>query len=159
VRFLFLVAIGLLLVGCHHRQPKVSEAKILAIRASEPGMTDECLNKIRWGGIPATPTAVDQCFKMQPARRWRGVWRNEFEGSRFCPAPATKCSFYSPGDRIWLDAPKHPDHTLYAVDFIGRRTAVKGHYGHMGVFDHELIVDRMIAMRQLEAPTKGYATE
>jgi hypothetical protein len=58
-----------------------------------------------------------------------------------------------------LDVSKSPDQTLYAVEFIGRRTAVKGRYGHMGVFDHELIVDRMISMRQVEPATKGYARE
>jgi len=104
-------------------------------------------------------TPLDECVKFDPSRKWQGVWRNEFEGSRFCPAPARKCSFSSPGDRIWLDVRKSPDQTLYAVDFIGRRTAVKGAYGHMGVFDYELIVDRMISIKQIESPTKGYATE
>lgn len=104
-------------------------------------------------------TPLDECYKMDQPRRWRGVWRNEFEGSRFCPAPAKKCSMSSPGEMIWLDVSKSPDQTLYEVDFIGRRTAVKGRYGHMGGFDHELIVDRMISMRQIEPPTKGYAKE
>jgi hypothetical protein len=99
---------------------------------------------VAYGRIP-----LDQCFKMDPPRRWQGVWRNEFEGSRFCPAPAKKCSYYSPGDRIWLDAQKRPDETLYAVDFVGRRTAVKGRYGHIGGSDYELIVDRMISIRQV----------
>jgi len=114
----------------------------------------ETKNVAAYASIP-----FDQCFRMDPPRRWRGVWRNEFEGSRFCPAPAIKCSFYSPGDRVWLDVSKHPDQTLYAVDFVGRRTAVKGRYGHMGASDHELIVDRMISMRAIEAPTEGYSTE
>jgi hypothetical protein len=109
---------------------------------------------IEYGSVP-----LDQCYKMDSPRRWRGVWRNEFEGSRFCPAPAMKCSYYSVGDRIWLDASKSPDQTLYTVDFIGRRTAVKGRYGHMGGSDYEVIVDRVISIRQMEPPTKGYATE
>lgn len=112
-----------------------------------------CLHRVQteygevYEGIP-----LDQCYKMDPPRRWKGVWRNEFEGSRFCPAPAKKCSGSSRGDYIWLDMRKSPDQTLYTVDFIGRRTSVKGRYGHMGGSDYELIVDRMISITPLEEP-------
>jgi len=45
-----------------------------------------------------------------------------------------------------------PDGALYAVEFVGRRTAVPGHYGHMGASDYELIVDRFISLNQIAPP-------
>ena len=106
------------------------------------------------------------CYKLAHPERWRGLWRNDFEGSRFCAAPSKKqCSFDTPGESVWFDYSfgltetkprqwKIPLGGLYEVDLIGRRTAVKGRYGHMGGSDHALIVDRMVSIRQVEAPPK-----
>jgi len=38
------------------------------------------------------------------------------------------------------------------MDFMGRRTMYKGPYGHMGGSDQELVVDRVISMKEVEAP-------
>jgi hypothetical protein len=38
---------------------------------------------------------------------------------------------------------------LLALDFIGRRTAVEGSYGHMGLAKHLIVVDRVIGARPL----------
>jgi hypothetical protein len=105
------------------------------------------------------------CYRLTQPQRWHGSWRNDFEGSRFCPAPATQCSHDTPGEKISLQysfgitdtSPsewKVPPGGLYEVEFIGRRTAVKGHYGHMGASDHAMIVDRMISVREVEPPPK-----
>lgn len=148
-----------LLVACHHRQPKMSDALLAQLRAAEPGITDDCLEKMKWGGIGAAPQATDKCFKMLPAIRWRGLWRNDFEGSDFCPAPADECRWTTPRNAIWLSLRKSSLYYsmegrggLYAVDFVGRRTAERGHYGHMGTSDYEVIVDRLISIRQVEPP-------
>jgi hypothetical protein len=37
----------------------------------------------------------------------------------------------------------------FYVEFIGRRTAVQGTYGHMGIFGHKIIVDRLQAERPI----------
>lgn len=99
---------------------------------------------------------TDQCFRMEPQRRWTGLWRDQFEGSRFCPSPATICSSETSGDIIWLHTDrvtrKEPDGALYAVELLGRRTTVKGHHGHMGGSDHELIVDRFISLKRIGPP-------
>ena len=42
---------------------------------------------------------------------------------------------------------------LYAVDFIGRRTLKRGGYGHFGVFDHEIVVDRIISIEPVTPTT------
>lgn len=110
----------------------------------------------------------DQCVKFDPPKRWRGLWLNDFEGSQFCAAPAKRCQFVWIEDRrepqIWLDTTRvrlpQPLGSseeerfggLYAVEFIGRRTKYAGSYGHMGVFDHDMIVDRMISMKTIQAP-------
>jgi hypothetical protein len=108
---------------------------------------EEIQNGIRV--IVGAPT--ETCVRMGPPRRWRGLWRNDFEGSQFCPAPATTCRFDSPGERIWLSErpDRRPDGKLYRVDFIGRKTMYRGAYGHMGASDHEIVMDRMISSREI----------
>jgi hypothetical protein len=102
---------------------------------------------------------IDQCYKMKPEQRWTGLWRNEFEGSRFCPAPARTCGFTTPGEVVWLDPSRvtktTPDGALYSVRLLGRRTAVKGRYGHMGGSDQELIVDRFMSMKKVGSGRTG----
>lgn len=104
-------------------------------------------------------TLTEICYKLTQPARWHGLWRNEFESSRFCPAPAENCDFDTPGDRIWLTIKKGlPQYDiqgrggLYEVEFIGRRTLYPGMQGHMGMSKHELIVDRLISMKEIEAP-------
>lgn len=112
-----------------------------------PGRPSPCARTTTENGIKiVVGSPTDQCVKMLPQQRWRGLWRNDFEGSQFCPEPATECRLDSPGERIWLSErpDKRGDGKLYHVDFVGRKTMYKGHYGHMGVFDHEIIMDRMI---------------
>lgn len=100
------------------------------------------------------PDRVDQCFEMMPKRRWRGLWRDDFEGSRFCPAPALTCSADEAGDFVWLTAggggrldPRRPFHGLYNVEFVGRRTRFRGQYGHLGMADHEIVVDQLVTIK------------
>ena len=118
------------------------------------GLVWPCTKRSKADGVTVferIPT--DQCYKMDPPRKWTGLWRNSFEGSQFCPAPASNCSFGRPGPRIWLDSEraskKEPDEGLYAVEFVGRRTSVKGHYGHMGASDYELVADRFLLMKRI----------
>lgn len=98
---------------------------------------------------------------MTPPQRWRGLWWDNFEGSVFCSSPAEECGD-NPGNNTWLSYSEKLRHAgakpaegaggLYQVEFIGRKTLTRGHYGHMGYFDYEIIVDRMISARQLEPP-------
>lgn len=114
-----------------------------------------------YGSIP-----FDQCYKMDPPRRWRGLWRNDFEGSQFCPWPATNCGYVASDKRIgplyWLSASvpfpeaikKRRLGGLYAIEFVGRKTTYRGRYGHVGMSDEEIFVDRLISIREVEAPPK-----
>jgi hypothetical protein len=131
----------------------------LAVAAGlrELGLVWPCQVKEKQTKLVATygRKPLDQCFRMDPPRRWHGVWEDHFEGQIFCPNAVKQCP--NGGQRIWLDyASERRPAVLqrrgggtYAVEFIGRRTAVKGRYGHMGGSDYELIVDRMLAIKQL----------
>lgn len=160
-------AILLVVAGCGQPQPEqkpqLSADEVTKMRKALPRMLDACIQKMRWGGIDAVPQEVDECYEMTPRQTWRGLWRDDFEGSTFCPAPATKCGLTDENasePHIWLEyslpAPKDPKANpfggLYEVEFIGRRTKYGGNFGHMGVFEHEMLVDRMISIREIEPP-------
>jgi hypothetical protein len=159
---LLIVCVGIgVLIGCHPKQPRMSDAQMQKIRAAEPGMTDECLDKIRWGGIEALTGRPEDCFKFDPPRRWKGLWYAAFEESRFCPEPARQCSSAKPGE--WISPEAGPgvvvphyngesSAVMFAVDFIGRKTSYPGGYGHQGQSNQEIIIDRMIAMKRIEPP-------
>jgi hypothetical protein len=104
--------------------------------------------------IESLPT--DRCVRMLPAQHWKGIWINAFEGSQFCPAPAKTCPAASREDVIWLTPERLHGlrDGMYAVEFVGRRTEYKGQYGHLGMSDHEIIVDEPISVRTLRSPTR-----
>jgi len=123
-------------------------------------------------GILLTLLACSACDRSE---RMQGLWRNDFEGSQFCHVPAKTCGYVPKNERtsptIWLDVAdavpfefqRHHFGGLYAVDFIGRRHSFRGSYGHMGLYDEEIIVDRMISMKEIQAapppPTKAEMIE
>jgi hypothetical protein len=162
---LLVLAAVLFTAGCKqqpHRQPKFSDAELQAIRAGAPGMTEDCLTKLKWGGTEALPPKEEYCFKFTPPRRMHGLWRNSFEGSEYCDDSAGKCpdakvekdpkSFtwfalqLLPG---WKDTPPGG---LYKVDFIGRRSVGAGMFGHFGMSQNEVIVDRLLSIEEVEPP-------
>lgn len=146
----------LLAQACDDRRPVVSEELVREFRNKLPGITEQCLDALRYGGINAMPTRADQCFAMTPTKRWKGLWRNEFEGSRFCASPAKSCSFETLGERVWLSDPdnvvpvKRSDEALYEIEFLGRRTLEKGAHGHLGGSDHDMVVDKVISLTRVD---------
>ena len=106
------------------------------------------------------------CHLHRPSRDFEGLWRVEFEGSQFCPAPARECAYVPSearkGPLIWLKfASEFPAEArdmpsgVYAVNFTGRRSLFQGSYGHLGMYDEEVIVDHMISIRKIESLPKG----
>jgi hypothetical protein len=116
-----------------------------------PCTYEEVQNGVR--AIASQPT--DLCVKMLPQQHWRGLWRNNMEGSTFCPEPAKECP--TTGESIWLDSGpgRGGRGDLYRVDFIGRKTMYKGPYGHMSMFDQEVVMDRAIRIELIES-AKGW---
>jgi hypothetical protein len=140
----------------------MSDAEVSKIRSDVLGISERCLTLARFGGIEAIPDEVDQCFEMTAPKRWHGLWLAEFEGSRFCPSPATRCASDTPGPFIWLDTKRlrnslppgkmFSDHP-YEVLFIGRRTLHAGKYGHLGMSPYEMTVDKLISISPARQPT------
>lgn len=131
-----------------------------------------CAYHIEPGVIGSLPT--DQCYKMESARRYRGVWVDAFEGQAFIPE-GTKETEWPHGDSksaewrkkmdraiaatIWLDVERvNLGHERQRggrrafIEFIGRKTMYPGNYGHMGMSGQEIVVDRLISLR--ECPEK-----
>ena len=127
-----------------------------------------CAYHIEPGVIGSLPT--DQCYKMEAPRRYRGVWIDEFEGQRFIPEGTNPPEWprtdpKSAGWReqferarlatIWLDVERaNPGHErqrggrMAFIEFIGRKTMYPGDYGHMGMSGQEIVVDRLISLRE-----------
>lgn len=170
MRAVVLGSLAVLLGGCNEPPAKtksvldrleagdLNEKDVQRVRSTFPGMTKACIEKVRIGGVNAMPERAEDCFEMTPRQRWRGLWRAQYEGSRFCPAPARDCTDQTAGDRVWLNfrdgAPQNELQGrggLYEIEFEGRRTVHRGMHGHFGGSDHVIIVERLIALRELEA--------
>jgi hypothetical protein len=144
-----------LLFACQEQKPKFTDEQMREVRAESPWMTDECLEKMQWGGIKAV---TGDCTRRSPAARWRGLWRTDFEGSLFCPAPAQTCSNSVQGRRIALEVDPYPAAMrntkpggLYAVEFIGRRSS-HGTAMEVSGYKADIRLDRLISIRQIEPP-------
>lgn len=99
---------------------------------------------------------TDKCVRMSSPKRFRGLWRADFEGSQFCEEPAPTCEFTRDGATAWLSGKTedHEDGELYRVEFVGRKTIDAGTYGHFGMYAHEIIVDRMLSRKRLKRPKR-----
>jgi hypothetical protein len=138
------------------------DQKIARTGKGIPGRPFPCAREKKEQGITVIESVpTDKCVRMLPTRRWQGLWRHEFEGSRFCAVPATACDYNSKGDKVWLtyDPVRGKWGALYSVDFIGRKTMYKGPYGHLGMSDHEIIVDRVMSIKMVQAPPPPMAKD
>ena len=99
-----------------------------------------------------------ECYKLAPPQRLSGVWVNAFEGSEFYPGATAEPPAQARG--LWLEfehrepllvawRSKDPTAAVLALDLIGRRTLVRGRYGHMGGWAEEIVVDRVLAARAI----------
>jgi hypothetical protein len=153
VTFLCFAIVG----ACKRATPQLPEEGIQRIRAAMPGISEKCLNKLRMKGLDADLGHTDQCFEMMKPQLWRGLWVDAFEGQRFCPAPAQNCLDNDRKGRIWITFPNDTPPTgrnltdkTYVIQFIGRRTLVPGMYGHMGMSEHEIIVDKLLLIAPMQ---------
>jgi len=107
-----------------------------------------------YGSIPH-----DQCYVMEPRRRWTGIFRASMRAG-FCPgvaAPiARRCGNWleftgAQVDRLGGNASEREGPGLYFVEFDGRRTKFKGRYrvGGMAPVQQIYVVDRLIRMQRV----------
>ena len=142
--------------GCASETDQLAQEDIALLRETLPGINEICVDAFREGGLNAIPQDVRKCFPMENSKRWTGLWLDEFEGSRFCAAPADECGFETEGERVWLSfaeeirATEKPDRyatdKLYKIEFIGRRTLKSGAFGHLGGSDREVVVEDLVRL-------------
>ena len=126
-----------------------------------------CAYHIDAGTIGSIPT--DQCYKMEPPRRYRGIWVDEFEGQAFIPEGSTPpewpradpksagwrqqferaraATIWLDMSRVYVDGEHRPRGRKWIIEFVGRKTMYPGEYGHMGLSGHEIIVDRVLSLK------------
>lgn len=144
-----------MVASCNVQEPAFSDAEMVQLRAQYPGMTKGCFEQMRRTGFPPSTDDPEECFRMTPAKRWTGLWNAGWEWSNFCPAPAEHCPIAADHGDIWLEfkpgAHEGPElrDGLYAIEFIGRRTAQSGSFGHLNQYDHLMAVDRVISIRKV----------
>ena len=147
--------LALTLSSCNHRKPAISDADYQAFKASYPGMTKQCLDAYRYGGLSAWRPDDPDCFQLTPAQRWSGLWETGWEWSDFCPDPAKECDWMAKRG-TWLifakgayREPRPPDEGVYRIDFVGRRTRLAGNFGHEAAYDYLMVVDRVIEVQKI----------
>lgn len=111
--------------------------------------------------IPATVFhSGPQCWRYDGPRRYNGIWINAFEGSAFYenyttwPDVGAKetgwLSMSSPLESSWHLHRQQPMPDVWRISFIGRKTVVKGGYGHMGGAYYDITVDRIISASKVD---------
>jgi hypothetical protein len=139
--------------------------RAIAFNFGIPGVPFPCQQTVVEGGVKMIGSkSTDQCERMTPPRRWRGLWRYAFEAPQFCEAPAKKCPTSPPGTYVEISFAKMPPGLaetppggLYAIDFVGRRTIVPQPY--FGRPRQDVIVDRLISIKELQPPPPGAMTK
>jgi hypothetical protein len=118
-------------------------------------------------GIP-----LDQCYKMLPAKRMRGIWLDEFEGSLFFegmthPAQVIAALRHERDAKLWphgewlgwgkaREPETRPRSRMVLIDFVGRRTAIPGSYGHLGSTASEVLVDKVLSTKVIYEAKGAY---
>jgi hypothetical protein len=100
-----------------------------------------------------------ECYRLTEPRRMRGVAIRGFEAGSFHPGlerrppPGERTRFRLELDPLLLPAgarTRCADGCAIRLDFVGRRTAVEGHYGHLGSAEHLIVADRVLDAKVLE---------
>ena len=156
---LSVVPILLMVSACQTTIPTHAEAVDLGDGSgSPPQLSSPCIPKI---GLGIDPKFEAMCHEMTEPRVWRGLWVYGFEWSQFCAEPAKSCGppRKLDADITWLtfggDWPsgldsKQESGAVFEIEFVGRRTVYAGSKGHMGIFQHEMVVDRLISMKEIK---------
>ena len=138
-----------------------AEAYLSELRRSNPGLTESCIEKMRSDQLGAFEFINNPaCFEMQPRRRWTGVWNKGWEWTSFCEGSGSGCPIASERGATWLTfadgaRPRwEPKDGLHRVEFVGRRSAAPGNFGHLGQYDHLMVVDQLISIAPLRKAPK-----
>lgn len=131
-----------------------------------------CMRKEKVVGVAAMYATLpdDQCYRMDSPQHWQGIWRLS-EHESFCPGNgAARAGGCASGLEIKSTDVARVTGTalgtrlgsgLYWVEFVGRRTKVKGAYPGLPAYDRIYVVDHLIGIKrvgsvaQSEVPKPG----
>ena len=153
-----LIAIPMLVLASACQTTVPTHAVVLGEDELNRITTSPCIPKL---GAGIEPRFEEMCREMTKPRVWRGLWAYGFEWSQFCAEPAKSCGppRKLDADITWLtfgeDWPsgldsKQETGAVFEVEFVGRRTVYAGSKGHMGIFQHEMVIDRLISMKEFK---------
>jgi len=134
-------------------------------RANDPAMPEydtqmaqnPCVRRIPGGWEDLPPR---DCVPLSAQQEMSGTWAAGMEDSTFVsenPDVDTR------GERVWLEmelsdalrsgvmAEGTGPVGMFEIHFVGRRSRQRGHYGHLGMSPHVVVVDRIISVRRIGA--------
>lgn len=128
-----------------------------------------CLLKAKngaWGSVGYI--SPRNCYRFGPEKEFDGIYFDEFEGQFFIEG-ARPATHYKLKELVWLTIDDKTDlngHELSAplksriwhIKFVGRKTKVKAFYGHGGVFENEIIVDKILSARLIKSGDEFLST-
>ena len=146
-----------------------------ALRSLSPFGPPPCVVRDASGMLASLP--VDRCMWMRKPERLKGIWLDEFEGSRFFEGATTAAQAIRqvcgrPRGRgpwgEWLEEGRWPSPPLepgegrarlIRLEFVGRRTAYPGSYGHFGGSRSLVLADRLSKAEVIFTSTEPYLTD
>lgn len=120
------------------------------------GLHGPCFRTIdgRPGRLPDS-----DCYRFGERKRFQGVATIGFEAGGFFPGRTTLPTEGEVGN-VWLSLERNllpgavrsrcEKKCVVALVFIGRRTAIEGSYGHMGLAKHLISVDQILDAKTLD---------
>lgn len=120
-------------------------------RTATQGYDEPCTREKTVDGYKVSEyLPTNQCVHMEPAKVWRGQWLNQYEHTVFCASDAGQSECPEPEEETWLSGAINGESgQRYSISFLGRKTRYPGGYGHFGLYDSEIIVDRVISMEKI----------
>jgi hypothetical protein len=111
------------------------------------------------------------CGEYGPSTSFRGIYIDEFEGQSFLEG-AQPASVYQTDEHVWLtivpdadisafneiDPDEASDSRIWLVHFSGRNSTRNAAYGHFGMFDSEILVEK-VKSAELLNEFDGYVPE
>ncbi len=146
-----LIAMGLLaMAGCTPQPPDCS-------RVSNRRNLIQCL---AWNQGRSDRDLLQACWPLSPSSRIEGIWVTSLENSSFFERATQLDRSMLTRLATWLEVANPPAEVIrsqqgealraYQISLVGRQTLCEAHYGHMGVFPHEVIVDRIVHLQPLD---------